>query len=113
MTYDDIDELLRQAKEQAVTGDAKGAGRSLSASWERIQQAHDHTTAATQVREAGMEREFYLIALADLAAVRDTAESEVRRVARHLVDVHNVSTSTVAQQAGVAQSTVSRWSTSD
>lgn len=111
MTYDDIEELLRKAEEKAVTGDAKVAGRSLSESWERIQKAHDHTEAATQVRDAGMQREFYLIALADLADVRDTAEAEVRRIARHLVDTHNVSTSTVAQQAGVAQSTVSRWST--
>lgn len=111
MTYDDIENLLRKAEDKAMTTNAKEAGRSLSESWETIQKAHDHTTAATQVRDAGMEREFYLIALADLADVRDSAEAEVRRIARHLVDTHNVATSTVAQQAGVAQSTVSRWAT--
>lgn len=109
MTYDDIENLLRNAKEHDVTARSKSIGRSLSSSWEKIQTAHDHTTAATQVRDAGMEREFYLIALADLAEVRDAAQAEIRQLARYLVETQNVSTATVAQQSGVAQSTVSRW----
>lgn len=107
--YDDIENLLANRDDHVMKTDAKSAGRSLSRTWESIQQNHDHTTAATQVRDAGMQREFFLIALADMAEVRDAAEAEVKRLARHLVEGHNVSTSTVAQQAGVAQSTVSRW----
>lgn len=96
-----------------MSTDSKAVGRDLSSAWERIQKAHDHTTAATQVREAGLEREFYLIALADLAEVRDAAEDQVKALARYLVNEHNVSTVTVAQQAGVAQSTASRWANTD
>ena len=113
VSYDDIDDLLRKAQERKVSTDSKTAGRDLSAAWERIQQAHDHTTAATQVREAGLEREFYLIALADLADVRDAAEEQVKALTRYLVNEHNVATVTVAQQAGVAQSTASRWANTE
>ena len=62
--YADIEAVLSNAQGVAMTDKKKHAGRTLSAAWEAMMQAHDHTTAAVKVREAGLEREFYLIALA-------------------------------------------------
>ncbi|RYI20323.1 hypothetical protein EVU97_14815 [Dermacoccus sp. 147Ba] len=111
--YADIEAVLSNAQGVAMTDKKKHAGRTLSAAWEAMMQAHDHTTAAVKVREAGLEREFYLIALADLAAVKNAAESEIRRVAAYLVNECNVSSTTVAQQAEVSHTTVQRWAASD
>lgn len=109
--YADIDEILRSARKRGAMNSHKEAGAALSNTWEAIQKAHDHTTAAVVLREAEppMHREFGLIAVADLAAARDAAEEGVRQQAIYLVRVLNVAASTVAQQAGVAGTTVSRW----
>lgn len=96
-----------------MTKRLKDIGMALSGTWERIQQAHDHTTAATAVRDAGLHREFGLIALSDLADVKDLADEMVKLLAVHLVRDLNVSGATVAQQAGVTAATISRWTRTD
>lgn len=112
-TYADIEALLSGAEDATMTDRKKRAGRTLSAAWEAIMQAHDHTDAAVRVREAGLEREFYLVAIADLAAVRAAAEAEIRRVAAYLINDLNASSTTVGQQAEVSHTTVQRWAATD
>lgn len=109
MTYADIDALLRKAKEQEAPTDAEAISVALSSAWETIREASEHTAAAKSVQDAGMEREFYLMALADLAAARVAAEAQIHALTRYLVNDLNAATVTVARQAGVAQSTASRW----
>lgn len=81
----------------------------LSAHWERIQVAHDKTTAATELRDEGLAREFYLEALAQMAEVEQEAKTCIRELANFLVLDLNVAASTVGHTAGVAGSTVHRW----
>ena len=111
--FADIDAILSGAQEVSNTDKKKNAARSLSTTWEAIQLAHDHTDAATKVREAGMEREFYLIALADLANAKQAAEREIRRMSSYLVNQHNVAATTVSSQADVSHTTVQRWAAAD
>lgn len=109
-TPDDITELLRRAEASRMNSESKDVMRDLSSAWERIQQAHDHTTAATVLLERGFEREYVMLTIADLAAVRDAAQEQIRIASRYAVNTLNVAGATVAIQAGVSQSTVSRWS---
>ena len=81
----------------------------LSGHWERIQEAHDKTTAATELRDEGLAREFYLEALAQMSEVEQEAKASIREIANFLVLDLNVAASTVGHTAGVAGSTVHRW----
>lgn len=84
--------------------------RRLSATWEAVQQAHDRTTDESEpLRGEGLHREFYLLALTDIAAAIEALEEGRKALAVGMVQGMNVATATVGEQAGVSRSTVQRW----
>ncbi|HGR2293903.1 TPA: hypothetical protein ACL38W_002016 [Streptococcus pneumoniae] len=87
----------------------KQASVDLSHSWQTIQNAHDSTTVAMELREAGLQREFWLQALADITSVVGTASELRKSISRFLVDELDVSSRTVATVADVSPSTISTW----
>lgn len=100
---------INQEKARLMRQLMKAEMNRLSEHWERIQQAHDKTTAATELRDEGLAREFYLEALAQMAEVEQEAKTCIRELANFLVLDLNVAASTVGHTAGVAGSTVHRW----
>lgn len=93
---------------------AKDASMVVHDAWWAMQKAHDHTTNANEVLpDAGLHKEFALIALRDFAEVRDKADEAIKALAIHLVRDLNVAAVTVAKQAGVTSTTIGRWVNSD
>lgn len=105
----DIAEALHRAEASRMSSETKEMQRALSQAWEQIQERHDHTTSALVLREKGYEREFVLTTIEDLAAVAAVANEHLKVAARYAVQSLNIAGSTVAINAGVSQSTVSRW----
>lgn len=102
-------EEIRQRKAKAMDDLLKVQMRNLSQHWENIMVAHDKTDAATALREAGYNREFYMESLQHMADVRDESTRALRELAVFLVEDLNVAATTVGHTAGVAGTTVQRW----
>lgn len=82
----------------------------LSETWQAVLAAHQSTTGPTEtLREQGMYREYYLLALEDLTAADDAIEEGRRAVATLLANELGVSTTAVADRAGVSRTTMMRW----
>lgn len=98
---------LRAAK--ALAQALRNEQRQLSGHWRAIMDAHDRTTAAMELTEAGMHHDFFLQALQDMAAVKEEADECIRELANVLVQDLNVASTTVAHTAGVSHTTIYRW----
>lgn len=106
---EEVRRILEQRNSTAATRAAQSMGRNLSSAWETIMEAHDATSDAQELREQGLHREFYLLALADLNRAVTAAEEGRKHIALTLINDFNVAISTVADQAGVARTTLTRW----
>lgn len=92
----------------------KDAGMVIHDAWWEIQNAHEHTTKAQGVLpDAGLHKEYALVALRDFSNVRDSADDAIKNLAIHLVRDLNVAAVTVAKQAGVTSTTIGRWVNSE
>lgn len=101
--------MIQRAESERKMRAIKQANIQLSQMWERIQQAHDSTTVATGLRDAGLQNEFWLQALADLTEVHAIVTEGRKTLAGFLVGELNVSSRTVAGVADTSPSTILTW----